>query len=76
MANITKISGVVKVTPTGGQPFMYFGPIGTIKTQGNNIYLKVNNDEYIFPYTDLTVNGQIPSSLTTAMTLLNSIFGT
>jgi hypothetical protein len=73
--NFTKTSGVIKITPTGEQPQMFFGVTGKVITLGNNINLTVGEKEFNFPYTDITVNGQVPSSLTTAMTLLNSIFG-
>lgn len=76
--NITKQSGVISITSNGGQPKSYFGEKGkwTVAHDNITILLWVGTDSYQLVYTDLKVNGQTPSTITTAKTLLTSIFGT
>lgn len=76
--NITKTSGVVMITSTASDslPKSYFGSVGNFSPNGNYINLNIGTDNYQFLYTDFSVNGQSPSTLNTALTLLNSILGT
>lgn len=74
---IGKISGVVSFTQDTNQPRFYFGSKGKYSVANDNvtIYIEINGDSYQFAYTDLRVNGQTPSTINTARTLLNSILG-
>lgn len=75
---LTKISGVLIITQTVGFP-KYYGT--TSRTQakfnpdnsGNNIYLTIGGDSYFIALTELQVSGQTPTTLTTALVLLNDI---
>jgi len=77
---LAKISGVLSVTQTTGRPKYYAATaVANAKwnpnADGDGINLTISGDSYSIPLTDLRVNGQTPSTLTTALTLLNSIFG-
>ena len=81
MANtiaFTKISGVVTVTSGSNPPKSFFGLSGSYMTNASNDGFNIQIGEVNFQVslTDLTVNGQAPSTMTTARVLLNSIFGT
>lgn len=78
---LQKISGVLIITQTAGAGKYYastaitgakFSPNGT--ADGVNIFIA--GDNYSIPLTDLTVNGQVPATMTTALVLLNSLFST
>lgn len=76
--NFTKVSGVVRIESTVQGSLAYksfFSPRGELTHKGNTIYITVNGIPLQFEYTDLQVNGQTPSTLSEAITLLTSIFG-
>lgn len=76
--NITKISSVVRITNTTQGSVAYksfFSPSGEFAYVGNTINLKVNGIPFVFDYTAVQINGQTPSTLSEAITLLTSIFG-
>jgi len=74
----TKVSGVVRIATDSDVPRIYFSPIGkaTPNPNGTDITLQIGGDSFTMAYTDMVVNGQIPSTQRTGITLLNSIFGT
>lgn len=76
--NISKVSGVLFVTYGLGLPKSYFGAIGNYVPYDNRLGFEITivRDVYSVLLTDLQVNGQVPSSFSTASILLNSIFGT
>lgn len=76
--NITKISGVVIITQTTGKPKSYFGVRGSYipSSDGLSVNVLIGQDSLLIALTDLQVNGQSPVNMGTALTLLNSIFGT
>ena len=76
--NIQKTSGVVRITQTTGYPRSYFGLTGTYNPNpnGTGVNIQIGGDSYQIALSDLQVNGQTPVNMTTALTLLNSIFGT
>ncbi len=73
---MTRVSGVVSIQQDSGVPKYFFRPVGTFNVMGDNVTIQVNVNGYgmQFPYTDLRVGGQTPSTLSTALTLLASIF--
>lgn len=83
MANpvyLSKVSGMLIITQTTGSSSYYgatditsaqFNPNGS----GDAIYLQIGKDFYQIKLTDLRVNGQAPSTMSTALVLLNSLFG-
>lgn len=75
--NITKTSGVISIRQDSNIPKYYFGISGKFTVQPNNddIQIQISNDSYTIKFSDLRVNGQTPSTVTTALTLLNAIFG-
>lgn len=74
----TKVSGVVRISTDSDVPRLYFSPVGKAipNPNGTDITLQIGGDSLTMAYTNMVVNGQIPSTQTTAITLLNSIFGT
>ena len=74
----TKISGVITVTSGSNPPKSYFGLTGTYMPNAANdgVNIEIGGASIYVSLTDLRVNGQTPSTMTTARTLLNSIFGT
>jgi hypothetical protein len=76
----TKISGVIIVTGTG-TPLYFFGtPKGSFTAGNDGVTVLINiegQQSFQIAYTELRFGptSQIPSSLTTALTLLHSIFG-
>lgn len=79
--NLTKVSGMLIITQTTGAGSYYgatdissaqFNPNGA----GDTIYLQIGKDFYQIKLTDLRVNGQAPTTMSTALVLLNSILGT
>jgi len=76
--NITKTSGIIQIRTVGNPPRIYYSPRGSAKPNaaGDGVDIIVNGDPYSISLTNLQVNGQAPSTITTAMTLLASIFGT
>ncbi len=75
--NFQKISGVVTVTQTTGQPRSYFGLAGSYNPNatGNGFNIQIGSAPFNVLLTDLRINGQAPGSMTEASVLLNSIFG-
>ena len=76
--NFTKTSGIIQVRTVGNVPKIYISPRGTAQPNaaGTGVDIMINGDPYSIKLTNLQVNGQTPSTMTTAMTLLASIFGT
>lgn len=76
--NFTKTSGIIQVRTVGNPPKIYISPRGTAEPNaaGTGVNIMINGDPYNIAISDLQVNGQTPSTITTAMTLLASIFGT
>lgn len=76
----TKISGMYIVTQTSGAGKYYSVAATPTKFNalpaGNGVLITMGSDIYSVSLTDLTVNGQYPSTLSTALVLLNSYFGT
>lgn len=77
---MVKVSGVLIITQTTGDGKYYAstavaGAKFCPTSDGNGVNIKVGGDEYTISLTDLRVNGQAPATLSTALTLLNSIFG-
>jgi hypothetical protein len=73
----TKSSGVIILTGTG-QPIYFFGtPKGSFTANSDNITINmiIEGKPVQVVYTDLRVNGTTPSTINTALTLLNSFFG-
>lgn len=74
--NVTKSSGVISIRQGTNIPKYYFGIRGTYSALPNNdIQLKIGEDCFTIKLEDLKVNGQSPSTLTTAFTLLNAVLG-
>ncbi len=83
MANpiyLTKVSGVLNITQTTGQG-RYYGATAIANSKWNpngdltQINLTIDGDSYYIKLEDLRVNGQAPSTMSTALVLLNSILG-
>lgn len=77
--NISKASGVLFVTQGTQNPTSYFGATGSYQFTDDNtqIIIKIGSTPSIITaWTNVQVNGQTPSTVTEAKTLLNSIFGT
>jgi len=77
--NLTKTSGIIQIRTVGSiTPATYFSPRGSSKpnSAGTGVDIVINGDSYAIPLTDLQVNGQTPTTMATALTLLSSIFGT
>jgi hypothetical protein len=74
----TKVSGVITVTSGTNPPKSFFGLSGYYNTNSSNdgFIIQIGTTNLQVSLTDLRVNGQNPSTMTTARTLLNSIFGT
>lgn len=78
--NFTKISGVIRVTDTVSNtvPKSYFGAVGKFEPTPDNLGVNIQinyQNSFTVKLTDLKVNGQTPSTISEAMTLLNSLFG-
>ena len=80
---ITKVSGVIFVTPQGvTNPKSYFNAKGTFAASDDNTVLNIsidngfNTDFYTVPYASLTVGTSTPTTMSSAKVLLNAIFGT
>lgn len=76
---LSKVSGVLIITQTAGAGKYYaataitsakFNPNNT----ANGVNITIGGDNYSIPLTDLTVNGQVPTTMTTALVLLTSLF--
>lgn len=80
LTTFTKVSGVLIVTQTAGLPKYYaatalangkFSP----SSNGLNVNITVGNDDYQIPFGDIKVTSTRATTLTDALTMLNSIFG-
>ena len=79
--NLVKVSGVLSITQTTGLGKYYAATaVANAKFSPTNDSLGVNitigGDAYTIALTDLSVNSQVPATMTTALVLLNAIFGT
>lgn len=75
---IQKISGVLFVTDATATPKSYFGATGKFQasTDGTTIQINIGADSYNTAYGGLTVGTSTAASMSEALVLLNSIFGT
>lgn len=80
---ITKVSGVLFLKPNGVTNSKgYFGERGSYQAADDNLTLIVsitnglNVDSFTLPYTGLTVGTSTPTTMSSALILLNAIFGT
>lgn len=78
--SLVKVSGVLSITETAGYGRYYaatavanakFNP----NSAGDGILLTIGDDNYSIKLTDLRVNSQTPATMSTALVLLNSLFG-
>lgn len=81
LTTFTKVSGCLIITQTAGLPKYYaatalangkFNP----SNDGLSVYITVGGDNYLLAYGDIKVTATTATSLSSALTLLNSIFGT
>lgn len=81
LTTFSKVSGVGIITQTAGYPRYYastawaqakFNP----SNDGSYVYITVGNDSYTLAYGDIQVGSTTASTLSDALTLLNSTFGT
>ena len=77
---LTKVSSVIIITQTSGYPKSYFLSSALNgkympTPDGLGVIIYIGGDSYTVKLSELSVNGQIPSTLSTALVLLNSIFG-
>ena len=75
----TKVSGVIRVVTDGGSiPRTYYSVNSRVEADQNNnqvtIFFFFNS--YTLNLADIVVNGQIPRTLSEAVTLLTSLIGT
>ena len=75
----TKVSGVIRVVTDGGSiPRTYYSVNSRVEADQNNNQVTIFF--FFFSYTlnlaDIVVNGQIPRTLSEAVTLLTSLIGT
>lgn len=77
---LTKVSGVAIITQTAGAGKYYaatalangkFSP----NAAGDGVNITIGGDSYQIALTDLSVNSQTPATMSTALVLLNSFFG-
>lgn len=78
---LRKTSGVLSITQTTGYAKYYAATqISSAKfnptPDGAGVLIDIGGDPYTISLTDLRVNDQQPATLSTALILLNSIFGT
>ena len=77
----TKISGMLIVTQTSGLP-KYYGATAIAESKfcptsdGLNVLITIAGDPYQIPFGDVQVTASRATTLSQALTLLNSIFGT
>lgn len=78
--SLSKVSGVLNITQTSGQGRYYaatavagakFNP----NSAGDGVVVQILGDTFEIALTDLVVNSQTPATMSTALVLLNSIFG-
>lgn len=74
-----KVSGVIRVTTDGtGIPRTFYSVNSRVEADQNNnqVTLFLSGGSYTQAYTDIVVNGQIPRTMSEAVTLLTSLIGT
>ena len=78
---LTKVSGVLIITQTTGAG-KYYAPTAVAEGKfapnpaGTGVLITVGGDNYSISLTDLVVGTSSPSTISSALVLLNSIFGT
>lgn len=75
--NFSKVSGCYLVSSAGVNQKNYFGsPRGTFTPNGDStgMVITIGSDTFQVALTDLSVNGQTPTTISTATVLLNSLF--
>ena len=77
---LRKTSGVLSITQTTGYAKYYgatqvSGAKFNANPSGDGVLIDIGGDPYSISITDLRVNDQQPATLSTALVLLNSIFG-
>lgn len=79
--SLLKVSGVLSITQTEGYG-KYYGATAiaeakyTPNSDATAVNLTIGGDNYFINLTDLRVNSQAPTTMSTALVLLNSILGT
>lgn len=78
--SLVKVSGVLSITQTAGAGKYYSSTaVAEAKFCPNNtndgVNITIGGDNYSISLTDLRVNSQTPATMSTALVLLNSIFG-
>lgn len=76
--NIRKVSGCITFDTGNGIPKSYYGSIGKFQPgqDGTSWNVTINLDSYNIPLSLMLINGQAPTSMVEANTLLKAIFGT
>jgi hypothetical protein len=75
----TKVSGVIRVVTDGGSiPRTYYSVNSRVEADQNNnqVTIFLSGNSYTLNLADIVVNGQIPRTLSEAVTLLTSLIGT
>ena len=80
LTTFTKVSGVLIVTQTAGLPKYYAATAlanGKFNPSSDGLYVNitVGNDNFEIPFGDVQVTATRATTLTDALTMLNSIFG-
>lgn len=81
LTTFTKVSGCLVITQTAGYG-RYYSPTALANgkfvpcSDGSGVCITVGNDVYVLAYTDIRVTSTTATTLSDALTLLNSIFGT
>lgn len=82
---ITKVSGILFVTQSGNvNPKSYFSATGKFQASDDSTTILISisqagqdvPDQYTVAFGSLTVGTSTPSTMSSALVLLNSIFGT
>ena len=73
--NITKISGVINISMNGGNPKSFFGSKGefNVNPTGDGYNILINGYPFSVLRTNLTVNGQAPTTISEGLTLLGTV---
>lgn len=76
--NFSKVSGVIRVQTDTALPKSYISQPTRFypNPAGDGFIIFIGDDSYSVLYTNMQVNGQAPSTMTTASTLLTALFGT
>ncbi len=82
---LRKVSGVISASVDGATLRYFFGATGNYQadTAGTNVLVTIGPNQGLspalqvnVPYGGVSVNGQTASSMSTALVLLNALFGT